>query len=293
MGMKDEPGLSPQTAKTDRHAQAETEPHGLAEAEPVSPAMVESPVAEHQRAESTLMPPTDSAGNPRETRRLPRFGSLILRCLVLAFGCSIFITIIYRLVPPPVTPLMLIRLADGAGLHKDWVPYEDISPNLPRAIIAAEDSGFCQHNGFDWTALEKAWQRNQHSSRMRGGSTISNQTAKNVFLWPDRTYIRKAIEFYFTGLIEFFWSKKRILEVYLNVVEWGPGIYGAEAAAHAHFGKPAKALTRREAALLAAVLPNPRRWSASKPTPYIRGRASTIQARMGDIPDPAGAPCKP
>jgi monofunctional biosynthetic peptidoglycan transglycosylase len=284
MGMKDEPGLSPDTAEPDTDADGDL--RTAAPTEPPRPAVPST-------ADSLVMPAAPTESVSRRPNRPRRLGRLLLRLVVLAIGCSIILTVIYRLVPPPVTPLMLLRLVDGNGLHKDWVSYDDISPNLPRAVIAAEDSGFCQHNGFDWTAIEKAWQRNQHSPRMRGGSTISNQTAKNVFLWPDRTYIRKAVEFYFTALIEFFWGKKRILEVYLNVVEWGPGIYGAEAAAQAHFHKPAKALTRREAALLAAVLPNPRRWSASKPTAYIRGRASTIQARMGDIPDPTGDPCKP
>ena len=294
MGMKDEPGLSPDTAEPDIDADGE-----IRAAEPADPprstmSAAAVPFTVTPPAAHNLDMPNGTAGKaPPKARRPLRLGRLLLRFIVLVIGCSIILTVIYRLVPPPVTPLMLLRLVDGNGLHKDWVSYDEISPNLPRAVIAAEDSGFCQHNGFDWTAIEKAWQRNQHSPRLRGGSTISNQTAKNVFLWPDRTYIRKAVEFYFTALIEFFWSKKRILEVYLNVVEWGPGIYGAEAAAQAHFHKPAKALTRREAALLAAVLPNPRRWSASKPTAYIRGRASTIQARMGDIPDPTGDPCKP
>lgn len=221
-----------------------------------------------------------------------RLGRWLVRLAALAFGCSVLLTVVYRWVPVPLTPLMMIRLMEGEGFRKDWVSYDAISPQLARAVIASEDSGFCEHNGFDWSAIEQAWHRNQHSPRIRGGSTISNQTAKNVFLWPDRTYVRKAVEFYFTALIEFFWTKRRILEVYLNVVEWGHGIYGAEAAARAHFGKSARDLTRREAALLAAVLPNPRLWSASKPTSYIRGRAATIQARMADIPDPAGDPCR-
>jgi monofunctional glycosyltransferase len=231
-----------------------------------------------------LMPPPQS--------RARRFGRCLAKLIAIAFGFSILMVVIYRVVPVPVTPLMLIRLLSGEALHKDWAPYDAISPQLARAVIASEDSGFCQHHGFDWSAIENAWDRNQHSPRIRGGSTISNQTAKNVFLWPDRNYVRKAVEYYFTALIEFFWPKRRILEVYLNVVEWGHGIYGAEAAARAHFGKPASALNRREAALLAAVLPNPRRWSASKPSAYIRSRAGTIQARMADVADPTGDPCR-
>lgn len=225
--------------------------------------------------------------------RRRRLGRLILRIILTCFALSLALVLVYRILPPPITPLMVIRLISGEGLAKNWRAYADISPNLARAVITSEDSLFCQHNGFDWTALDKAWQRNQRTKRILGGSTISNQTAKNVFLWPDRTYIRKAVEFYFTVLIEAFWSKRRILEVYLNVVEWGHGVYGAEAAARFYFKKPARDLTRHEAALLAAILPNPRHWSASKPSAYIRGRAATIEARMGDTADPTGDPCKP
>jgi monofunctional biosynthetic peptidoglycan transglycosylase len=222
---------------------------------------------------------------------LRRAGRFLVRAIALFLLVSVLMTAIYRWMPPPVTWLMLWRVVEGNWISKNWESYDNISPNLVRAVIAAEDAKFCEHDGFDWESIEKAWKRNQKAKRIRGGSTISNQTAKNVFLWPDRTYVRKAAEFYFTGLIELMWTKKRILEVYLNVVEFGPGIYGAEAAAEAHFGKSAKDLTRREASLLAAVLPNPIRWSASKPTGYIRSRAGTIQARMNDVPDPTHDPC--
>jgi monofunctional biosynthetic peptidoglycan transglycosylase len=231
------------------------------------------------------------AAAPRKAGRLRR----VLRLITRAAGLFLLVTVIwaalYAWMPVAVTPLMVIRLVEGYGFKKDWVSYEEISPNLPRAAIAAEDSGFCAHYGFEWEAIENAWYRNQKSKRIRGGSTISNQTAKNAFLWPDRTYLRKALEFYFTGLIELMWGKKRILEVYLNVVEFGPGIYGAEAAAQAYFKKPASALTRREAALLVAVLPSPLKWSVAKPGPYVRSRTGTIMARMLDIPDPKLDPC--
>ena len=230
-----------------------------------------------------------AARRPGWLRRLWR---LVLRGGALFLLISVFWTVLYAWLPVPITPLMVIRLMEGYGLSKDWVPYDAISPNLARAAIASEDSGFCAHHGFEWEAIENAWNRNQHSKRIRGGSTISNQTAKNAFLWPDRTYVRKAIEFYFTGLIELIWGKKRILEVYLNVVEFGPGIYGAEAAAQRYFHKPASALTRREAALLVAVLPSPLKWSVAAPGPYVRSRSATIMARMMDIPDPAGDPCR-
>ena len=232
------------------------------------------------------------AGIKKRSSWLRRAWLFLMRVIALFLMISVVMTAVYAWLPPPVTWLMLWRVVEGNWIHKDWESYDNISPHLARAIIAAEDAKFCTHYGFDWEALEKAWKRNQKGKRsIHGGSTITNQTAKNVFLWPARSYIRKGFEFYFSSLIELTWTKKRILEVYMNVVEFGPGIYGAEAAAEAHFKKAAKDLTRREAALLAAVLPNPIRWSASKPTSYIRGRAGTIQARMNDVPDPTGNPC--
>ncbi|UEM18818.1 monofunctional biosynthetic peptidoglycan transglycosylase [Skermanella mucosa] len=191
--------------------------------------------------------------------------------------------VLYRVVPPPGTPLMLIRAIGGAGIEKDWVGLEDLSGTLPQAVIASEDSLFCSHAGFDWESLRQAWQGNLAGRSLRGGSTITMQTAKNAYLWQDRTYLRKGLEAWFTLLIELVWPKARIMEVYLNIIEWGDGIYGAEAAARAFFDKPASALTRREAALMAAVLPNPLRWSPAKPTRYIAGRANVIQQRMAIV----------
>ncbi len=227
----------------------------------------------------------------RQPGPLRRFLRLVMRAVGLFLLISVCWTALYAWMPVPLTPLMVIRLVQGHGFSKDWVAYDEISPNLPRAAIAAEDSGYCAHYGFEWEAIQKAWNRNAKSKRIRGGSTISNQTAKNAFLWPDRTYIRKALEYYFTGLIELMWGKKRILEVYLNVVEFGPGIYGAEAAAQTYFKKPASQLNRREAALLVAVLPSPLKWSVAKPGPYVQSRTATIMARMMDIPVPTGDPC--
>ena len=222
-------------------------------------------------------------------RRLARLAARILGLFLLI---SVIWAAIYTILPVPLTPLMVIRLVEGYGFSKDWVSYEQISPNLARAAIASEDSGFCAHHGFEWEAIQNAWDRNQRSRRIRGGSTISNQAAKNAFLWPDRTYVRKGLEYYFTVLIEVLWGKKRILEVYLNVVEFGPGIYGAEAASQTYFKKPASALSRREAALLVSVLPSPLKWSVARPGPYVQSRTATIMARMMDIPDPTGDPCK-
>ena len=152
------------------------------------------------------------------------------------------------------------------------------------AALASEDARFCQHWGFDFAAIEEAWDEHEAGERLRGGSTITQQTAKNLFLLPDQSWVRKIIEIYPTVLLELLWPKRRILETYLNIIEWGPGIYGAEAAAAHYFNRPALGLTPHEAALMAAVLPNPRRWSPAKPTPYIERRAATILARMAAAP---------
>ncbi|MBY6260493.1 monofunctional biosynthetic peptidoglycan transglycosylase [Azospirillum sp. 412522] len=213
-------------------------------------------------------------------RKLLRW-ALIGAAGLLAF--TILWAALYRIVPPPATPLMLIRALGGSGLSRDWEPLERISPALVEAVIASEDTGFCGHGGFDWTAIEGAFEENEEGKRLRGGSTISQQTAKNAFLWPDRSWTRKGAEAWFTLLIESLWSKRRILEVYLNIVEWDDGVYGAEAAARHHFNKSAAALTRREAALLAVVLPNPRNWSPSRPGPYVVRRAGVIERRMAVV----------
>jgi monofunctional biosynthetic peptidoglycan transglycosylase len=193
-------------------------------------------------------------------------------------------TVIYRFVPPPVTILMLTRLVEGKGLKKSWRPIERISPRLADAVIAAEDSGFCDHHGFDFAAMEKAAEANErHPGKIRGGSTISQQTAKNVFLWPGRDYVRKGLEAGYTVLIEAIWGKRRILETYLNVVEWGPGVYGAEAAAQTYFHVDADRLTPDQAARLAAVLPSPLKWKAAHPGRYVAKRSGKIVARAAVV----------
>ncbi|WP_413205332.1 monofunctional biosynthetic peptidoglycan transglycosylase [Rhodospirillum sp. A1_3_36] len=199
----------------------------------------------------------------------------------------------YRILPVPITPLMILRLIEGEGLTKDWVPMKAISPNLRKAVIASEDGRFCEHAGFDLKELERAWATYQKGGRLRGASTISMQTAKNLLWWDGRNLIRKGLEAYSTALMELVWPKDRILEVYLNIIEWAPGIYGAEAAARHHFGIPAADLSPRQAALLAVILPNPRKWSASKPGPYVSRRAGTIQARMGSVQLEADGRCPP
>jgi monofunctional glycosyltransferase len=191
--------------------------------------------------------------------------------------------LIVAVLPPAPTILMLRQAVRGEGLDYQWRGLNDISPNLVNAAIAAEDARFCSHHGFDIEAIQKALDHNAEGGRIRGGSTISQQTAKNVFLWPGRDWIRKGLEAGYTVLIETVWSKRRIGEVYRNVVKWAPGAYGAQAAAQHWFGKDAADLTPREAARLAAILPAPRRYKAASPGPYVRRRAARIQAAMGTV----------
>ena len=202
--------------------------------------------------------------------------------LALLLGPTVLL-LIYRFLPVPITPLMVIRLAEGEGLRRQWVALDAVAPVLPQAVVAAEDNRFCEHAGFDWQELGGQIDALLAGERARGASTITMQTAKNLFLWPGRDLVRKALEAWLTPQIELLWPKRRIVEVYLNVAELGPGIYGAEAAAQTHFGKPASALTRQEAALLAAILPNPRAWSPDRPTSYLQGRARTIRTRIEQL----------
>jgi|SRR5690606_19534016 len=198
---------------------------------------------------------------------------------------SIAWVLLYRFVNPPITWLMIQRSFEKMekptkAVTRKWVAYEDLSDNLKRAAVASEDARFMLHAGFDTQAIKEAYQKNQSGQAIRGGSTISQQTAKNVFLWPQRSWVRKGFETWFTLLIEAFWGKKRILEVYLNIIEMGPRIYGAEAATTYYFNKPAVSLTKRQAALIVAVLPNPRRWSPNTPTNYINQKARRIVRYM-------------
>ena len=211
------------------------------------------------------------------SRRSWRRRAAIALAVVLALPA--LVVAVLRFVPPPPTPLMLIRAAGGAPMVREWQPLTAIAPALPRAVIAAEDNTFCSHYGFDLKAVREAWERNRRGRSVRGGSTISMQTAKNLFLWPARSFLRKGLEAWLTLYLETLWDKRRIMEVYLNIVEWGPGIYGAEAAAMYHFGKSAKNLSEREAALLASVLPSPLSWSAGDPGPYVQERAGVVAGR--------------
>lgn len=223
-----------------------------------------------------------------------RFLPLLLKALLLCFVLSVVWVIALRFINPPVTYLMLKRGVERTfsgkewKIDKQWVDYVDISENLKRAAIAGEDAHFLKHNGFDRQAIKKAFERNQKGDGpLRGGSTISQQTAKNVFLWPNRSWLRKGLETYFTILIELFWSKKRILEVYLNVIEMGQGVYGAEAASMYYFKKTASGLSRKESGLIIAILPSPRKWDARHPSSYVNRRANSIVRYLNhyQVPD--------
>ncbi|MGV8998226.1 MAG: monofunctional biosynthetic peptidoglycan transglycosylase [Parvibaculaceae bacterium] len=211
--------------------------------------------------------------------------------LLIVFVAPALLLVLYRFVPPPVTPLMVIRLFEGHAISKDWVPLQHISNNLQRAVIASEDAKFCQHHGFDWEAVDNAIERNARGRRTIGASTISMQTSKNLLLWPGRNFVRKGLEAYLTVWLEALMPKKRILELYLNEIEWGPGIYGAEAAARQYFGVSAAQLTSRQAALMATALPNPLDWRPDRPGPWMTERAGTIQARMNSISLGKTGPC--
>ena len=198
------------------------------------------------------------------------------------FLITFLLVLLFKWIPLPFTPLMAIRYFEHSDeeIKHEWVPIEAISKNLQLAVICSEDQNFENHNGFDFEAIQKAIENNKKGKRVRGASTISQQTAKNAFLWPGRNYIRKGLEAYFTFLIEFLWSKERILEVYLNSIEMGKGVYGAQAAAQSWFGKDALNLSPSEAAAIAAILPNPRTYRANPPSNYISQRKSWITQQM-------------
>ncbi|MBA1194172.1 monofunctional biosynthetic peptidoglycan transglycosylase [Pseudomonas entomophila] len=217
----------------------------------------------------------------------------LLRRLAFALlwfaAVSVVLVILLRWLPPPGTALMVERKVqswfsgESIDLQRDWRPLEGIADSLKLAVIAGEDQKFAEHHGFDIPAIRAALLHNEQGGSLRGASTLTQQVAKNLFLWPGRSWPRKALEAWFTGLIELFWSKERILEVYLNSVEWGPGVFGAQAAAQYHFKVDADRLSRQQASQLAAVLPSPLRWSASRPSTYVAGRASWIQRQMSQL----------
>ena len=213
----------------------------------------------------------------------------VKKAMLWFFAISILLVIVFKWVPIPFTLLMAIRAVENkwegkdAVLSHDWVPLEEISPNLQKAVIASEDGNFLNHYGFDFQAMQKAFKNNQKGKRIKGGSTISQQTAKNVFLWQGRSYLRKGLEAYFTVLIELIWGKERIMEVYLNSIEMGKGVYGAEEAAKHWYRKSAVNLTKREAAGIAAILPNPLKYKATNSSSYIERRKDKILRNMRHV----------
>lgn len=222
----------------------------------------------------------------KKTSLLRLVKRLFLKVVFYFFALSIGGVIVFKFVPVPFTMTMIDRKVksvfrgEDSEIHYSWRSYNRVSREMHLAAVAAEDQNFPHHWGFDFKALQKAYVNNQKGKKVRGASTISQQVAKNVFLWQGQSYFRKALEFYFTGLIEVIWGKRRILEVYVNVAEMGKNTFGAEAAAQRIFKKPAKNLTRAEAARLAAVLPSPNKWSAAKPGPYVTRRTAVIQKYM-------------
>ncbi|MFB2828592.1 monofunctional biosynthetic peptidoglycan transglycosylase [Aeromonas jandaei] len=221
----------------------------------------------------------------------PSLGRRVLKWvgkgLLAGLVCSVVSVLLLRFIDPPMWSWRIERAlfppAKVAQVRHEWVDLESISKELQLAVIAAEDQRFADHNGFDMDAINAALKHNQRSERVRGASTLSQQTAKNLFMWSDRSFLRKGLEAWFTLLMELGWDKSRILEMYLNIVEFGPGIYGAEAAANYYFGKPASRLTRYEASLLAAALPNPWRYRVKPPSPYVQKRAVWIRRQMGQL----------
>lgn len=237
-------------------------------------------------APASVQAPADTAAIPQSPGILRRIGRLVRAAikytalLALAYVAFVGVLIVaYRWINPPTTTLILAQRAGGTQIRQTWVPLDRISPNLARAVITSEDARFCSHGGIDWKEIEQAFEQAQDGIA-RGGSTISMQVAKNLFLWPSKSYLRKALEIPETLAMEALWDKRRMLEVYLNIAEWGPGIFGAEAAAQYHFRKPAIRLTETEAALLAVALPNPIQREAGRPGSQMQRMAQVIQGRM-------------
>jgi monofunctional biosynthetic peptidoglycan transglycosylase len=216
-------------------------------------------------------------------RRSGWLGKLFLALFVLLLAGPVLLLLIFRFVPVPGTPQMLWSLAQGKGAHYRWS--ENIPSFLGRAVIGSEDQNFCNHSGFDWKSIDQAMAAHERrpAKKLRGASTISQQTARTLFLVPVRSWVRKGVEAYLTVLLEALWPKKRILEAYLNLVDWGHGNFGADAAARAYFGIDAARLNRNQAARLAAILPDPSKWSAARPGPYVASRSQILIGRAGDV----------
>jgi monofunctional glycosyltransferase len=213
---------------------------------------------------------------------LQNFLQRLKKIAFILFISHLAYIIILKWVDPPITVTQLVSLMQGHGLKRDYVNYNEMSSNIKLAVMASEDQLFPLHNGFDWKSIEKAMKNNSKTKvrRIKGGSTISQQVAKNVFLWQDRTWVRKGLEVYFTFMIELIWGKERILEMYLNVAEMGKGVFGVEAAAQNYFKKPAKKLSGRESAMIAACLPSPKKYKVNPPSPYITKRYPWVMGQM-------------
>jgi monofunctional biosynthetic peptidoglycan transglycosylase len=229
----------------------------------------------------------------RDGARTPWVRRIFAVVFFFLLPAPVFLLLVFRFVPIPGTPEMLVKLATLNPVRYSWREFDQISPHLARAVIGAEDQNFCTHNGFDWGEIQESWRAHARhpKRRLRGASTISQQTARTLFLLPMRSWIRKGAEAYLTVLVEALWPKRRILTAYLNLVDWGHGNYGAEAASETYFHKPASALNSEEAARLAAVLPNPDKWRAVDPGDYVAGRTGTLEARSEEVASDALDAC--
>lgn len=216
---------------------------------------------------------------------LQTIGQKLKRILIILFVAQLVYIILLKWIDPPITVTQLVSWVEGYGLKRDYVNYDEISSNMKLAVMASEDQLFPNHNGFDWKSIEKAMKNNNKKKvkRIKGGSTISQQVAKNVFLWQGRSWARKGVEVYFTFMIELVWGKERILEMYLNVAETGKGVFGVEAAAQKYFKKSAKKLSPKESAMIAASLPNPKKYKISPPSPYITKRYPWVLTQMNNL----------
>ncbi len=241
--------------------------------------MPRDPGADRRRARSARANLDLDLGRIKRRKRFGFFTTMLSVLFIALVLAPVTWVGAYLVIDPPATVLMMQRAAEGESIRYHPTRINRMSPHIVRSVIAAEDANFCTHDGFDVAAIQEAMESNARGGRVRGASTISQQVAKNVFLWPERSWLRKGFETYFTALIEFMWPKRRIMEVYLNVAEWGDGNFGVEAAARARFGVAAADLTPLQAARLAAVLPSPNRWSADNPGPYVRRRSASIVQR--------------
>ena len=278
-------------------AEPEAEPSDLdsIDQEPVGPPTPEPETIVPAPPLIEPAPPEPAVNSPGPTprRRPSRLRRLLALLLILIIAGPPLQVVILRIVPPLFTELMVQRLIQGYGWDYQWRPLSQISRDMVQAAVASEDARFCSHHGFDFQAMEAALRHNERrpNGKVKGGSTISQQTAKNVFLWPGRSYVRKGIEAWYTVLIEALWGKRRIMEVYLNVVEFGPGVYGAQAASQHFFHEDASQLSPAQAAHLISVLPDPLKWRVAAPGAYVARRSRRIDGAIGTVRDDGLAGC--